>query len=63
MFREKHIRKPKSITAACAAIAMNPSLKGKIVARLDRVGQETLDIYHDNFYKSVHVVANALDNV
>jgi len=27
LFREKHLRKPKSLTAAAAAVQMNPDLK------------------------------------
>jgi molybdopterin/thiamine biosynthesis adenylyltransferase len=38
LFREKHLRQPKSATAAAAAIAMNKNLQGHIVARVDRVG-------------------------
>jgi molybdopterin/thiamine biosynthesis adenylyltransferase len=37
LFREKHLRKPKSVTASAAAIAMNPRLKGHILPRLDKV--------------------------
>lgn len=37
LFREKHIRKPKSSTAAASVIQMNPHMKGHISARLDRV--------------------------
>ena len=37
LFREKHLRKPKSQTAAAAAIYMNPDLKGNVIARLDKV--------------------------
>lgn len=37
LFREKHLRKPKSSTAAAAAIQMNPWLKNHINARLDKV--------------------------
>ena len=37
LFREKHLRKPKSSTAAAAAIQMNKQLKGNIIARLDKV--------------------------
>ena len=33
LFREKHLRKPKSIVAAASAIQMNPNLKGHISAR------------------------------
>ena len=37
LFREKHLRKPKSSTAAAAIIQMNKSLKGHITAKLDKV--------------------------
>lgn len=37
LFREKHLRKPKSATAAAAVSQMNPRLKGHIKARLDKV--------------------------
>ena len=29
LFREKHLRKPKSVTTAATAIHMNPEMKGK----------------------------------
>lgn len=41
LFREKHIRKPKSATASAAVIQMNPRLKGHIKARLDKVSEAT----------------------
>lgn len=41
LFREKHLRKPKSQTAAAAATHMNSELKGNIVARLDKVHEGT----------------------
>jgi molybdopterin/thiamine biosynthesis adenylyltransferase len=41
LFREKHLRKPKSLTAAAAAIQMNPDLKGHISARLDKIHDGT----------------------
>jgi len=37
LFREKHIRKPKSATASAAVAQMNPRLKGHIKPRLDKV--------------------------
>ena len=40
---------------------MNPDIN--IVARLDKVCQETQDIYHNNFYKQMNCITNALDNV
>ena len=63
MFREKHLRKPKSMVAAASAIQMNPCLDGHIDARLDKIHQDTEDIYSEGFYRRQTVVANALDNV
>jgi len=45
LFREKHLRKPNLQTAASAAIQMNPNLKNKIIARLDKVHEGTADIF------------------
>jgi len=42
---------------------MNPELKGKIIARLDRLDENTENIYTDKFFKDLTVVTNALDNV
>lgn len=63
LFREKHIRKPKSTTAACAAIQMNPDLQGKLTARLDKVHLGTESTYSNSFYQELDIVTNALDNV
>ena len=63
LFREKHLRKPKSMTAAAAAAQMNPDLKGHISARLDKLHKDTDHIYTEAFLKEQTVVANALDNV
>ena len=63
LFREKHLRKPKSQTAAASVIQMNPNLKGKIHARLDKVHPGSAHIFTDKFFEDVDVVANALDNV
>ena len=63
LFREKHLRKPKSQTAAAAALQMNKELKGNIVARLDKVHEGTADIFTDKFFEELTVVTNALDNV
>jgi molybdopterin/thiamine biosynthesis adenylyltransferase len=41
LFREKHLRKPKSSTAAASVLQMNPLLKGHIAARLDKVHDGT----------------------
>jgi molybdopterin/thiamine biosynthesis adenylyltransferase len=63
LFREKHIHKPKSQTAAAAVIHMNPALKGKIVARLDKVFEGSENVFTDRFFEQLTIVANALDNV
>lgn len=63
LFREKHLRKPKSQTAAAAAVQMNSHLKEKVEARLDKVCDDTLAIYNEGFFKSQSIVTNALDNV
>jgi hypothetical protein len=47
LFREKHLRKPKSSTAAAAAIYMNRELRENIVARLDKVHEGTANIFTD----------------
>lgn len=63
LFREKHLRKPKSQTAAAAAIQMNPDLKNHVEARLDKVCDDTIEIYDEEFFKAQSIVTNALDNV
>lgn len=63
LFREKHLRKPKSQTAAAAVIYMNPDLKGNVVARLDKVYEGSAHIFTDKFFEDMAVVTNALDNV
>lgn len=42
---------------------MNPLLKGKIVARLDKVFEGTENVFTDKFFEDLDIVANALDNV
>jgi molybdopterin/thiamine biosynthesis adenylyltransferase len=63
LFREKHLRKPKSATATAAVIQMNPRLKGHIKAKLDKVCEATRDIFSNEFFEGLDIVANALDNV
>ncbi|CAK71945.1 unnamed protein product (macronuclear) [Paramecium tetraurelia] len=63
LFREKHLRKPKSQTAAAAVIQMNPYLRDHIIARLDKVHDSTEHIYTDQFFEDQDIIANALDNV
>lgn len=47
LFREKHLRKPKSQTAAAAAVHMNPELHGHVVPRLGLVHEGTSHIFTD----------------
>lgn len=63
LFREKHLRNPKSQTAAAAAIYMNPDLKGNVIARLDKVHEGTSHIFTNRFFEDLTIVMNALDNV
>lgn len=63
LFREKHLRKPKSLTAAAVAKMMNPDLEGNIFARLDKLCDATSNIYTDEFFIGLDIVTNALDNV
>jgi molybdopterin/thiamine biosynthesis adenylyltransferase len=63
LFREKHLRKPKSQTAAAAAVQMNPALQDHIFPRLDKVHPGTEEIFSEHFFKELSVVCNALDNV
>lgn len=63
LFRPKDVGGNKSEIAATAVQAMNPDLTGKIVARLDKVGNDTEDIFDDEFWNQLDFVTNALDNV
>ena len=63
LFREKHLRLPKSSTAAAAAVQMNKNLKGHIFAKNEKVCEQTEYIFNDDFFKKLDVVVNALDNV
>lgn len=42
---------------------MNPLLKGHILSRLDKVFDGTINIFSDQFFSTLTLVANALDNV
>lgn len=63
LFRPKDVGRAKSEVAAVAVQHMNPELKGKITALLEKVGPETEDIFGDGFWNSLDFVTNALDNV
>lgn len=61
LFRDWDIKKLKSRCAAAAVKAMNPSLN--IEAQEVRVGQDTENVYNDEFFNGLDGVTNALDNV
>ena len=61
LFRPWDVQKLKSTTAGNAAKAMNPEFR--ITTHENRVGNETENIYNDEFFESLDGVANALDNV
>lgn len=63
LFREKHIRKPKSTTAAAVAVYMNNKLRGNIMPLVEKVHDQTEGIFNTKFYEGLTIVANALDNV
>ena len=63
LFREKHLRLPKSSTAAAAVIQMNPELKNHIFAKNEKICEQTEYLFSDNFFKKLNIVTNALDNV
>lgn len=61
LFREHDLQKPKSQAAAKAAKQMNKDMN--IEAFLDKVCEESEDKFSDNFFQTLDVVVNALDNV
>ncbi|XP_054930262.1 ubiquitin-like modifier-activating enzyme 1 [Dermacentor andersoni] len=61
LFRPEDVGRMKSATAAKAVVEMNPDVN--IAVHEDRVGPETENVYNDDFFDSLHGVANALDNV
>jgi ubiquitin-activating enzyme E1 len=63
LFREKHISKPKSLVAASVVQTMNEDYNGKIVARLEKVCDETEEVFSDEFIQRQSICLNALDNV
>lgn len=63
LFRSRDVGSSKSAAAAKAVIAMNPDLAGHMESKTDRVGLETEGVFNDAFWKELHVVTNALDNV
>lgn len=63
LFRSKDVGKFKSNCSSNAVCLMNPDLKGKIDSRIDKVGEETENIFNNEFWENLDFVTNALDNV
>jgi ubiquitin-activating enzyme E1 len=61
LFRSDNVGKPKSVTAAAAAVRMNGDMK--IDATEVPVGHDTENTFDDAFWEGRDVVVNALDNV
>jgi ubiquitin-activating enzyme E1 len=61
LFRSWDVQKSKAEVSARAARKMNPSIN--IEANLNRLGPETEHVYTSEFYESLDLVCNALDNV
>lgn len=61
LFRSWDVSHLKSEVSSKAAKKINPHFN--VIAYQDRVGEQTEDIFDDNFFDSRDVVINALDNV
>ena len=61
LFRPEDISQPKSTTAAKAALKMNEHLN--VIAHLDKVCPQAEEKFSSEFYQSLDVIVNALDNV
>mmetsp|Transcript_32453 Transcript_32453/g.54676 ORF Transcript_32453/g.54676 Transcript_32453/m.54676 type:complete len:576 (+) Transcript_32453:271-1998(+) len=61
LFREHDLKKPKSSTAAASATSINPNLR--VISHTHKVCPESEDIFSEDFFESLDVVVNALDNV
>lgn len=63
LFRPKDVGTNKSEAAAKAVQVMNPGLIGKIVTMTDKLEPNTEYIFDNDFWESLDLVSNALDNV
>jgi len=61
LFRDRHIKTYKSVSAAEAAVEMNDAMR--IDARTDKVARETEHIFNDKFWEETTMVLTALDAV
>ena len=61
LFRQPDVGHPKSVRGALAVQKWNPSMN--ITALEKKVGEDTEDFFDDQFWESLHLCWNALDNV
>lgn len=61
LFRREDIGHPKSVIASKKAMLINPDTT--VTAHENKVGKETVGVYNWEFFNSLDVVTNALDNV
>jgi molybdopterin/thiamine biosynthesis adenylyltransferase len=61
LFREKHIRMPKSVTASAAIKLMSPGIN--CLPLTEKVCPQTEDIFTDSLLINLDIIVNALDNV
>lgn len=61
MFRQANVGHSKSATASEIAKGMNPALNVKDY--MTRVGSDTEDVFHDDFWQKLDFVVNAVDNI
>lgn len=63
LFRPKDLGKFKAEAAGSAVAEMNPDLKGRIQTYQMRVGEDSENVFGDEFFDNIDCVTNALDNV
>ena len=61
LFREKHIRMPKSVTAAYSVKNMSKTIN--VLPLQEKVAPATENIFTDEFISGLDQIANALDNI
>ncbi|UKK01853.2 ubiquitin-activating enzyme E1 [Theileria orientalis] len=61
LFRSRHVGMSKSMVACKSALDINPNLRVKPLEI--RVGEETENLFDENFWSSQTVIVNALDNI
>jgi ubiquitin-activating enzyme E1 len=61
LFRNTDIGLLKSVVACKKAKIMNPNIK--IIAHQNKVDNNTLNVYNEQFFNDITCIANALDNV